>query len=105
MNESGIAVAPSPLASGRMQDGSGAPLLRVRVHSPFKVYFEGLAYSLSAGNATGPFDILPHHHKFLTLLTPGELVVRPLQGQPATIRISGGLMHVRNDVITVFLDV
>ncbi|HLZ14828.1 MAG TPA: hypothetical protein VKQ34_02440 [Candidatus Saccharimonadales bacterium] len=69
-------------------------------------YYDEDSYSISAQNATGPFDILAHHHNFLTLLNPGDLVIKPVNGvQEQKIRISGGLMHVKADKVTVFLDI
>jgi F0F1-type ATP synthase epsilon subunit len=59
---------------------------------------------VSAQNATGPFDVLPHHHNFITILTPCELIVRTERGE-TRIRISGGIMHVRADRAVIFLDV
>lgn len=82
------------------------PTMRIKVYSPFKTYFEDDGYSISGVNATGPFDILPHHHNFMTLLIPCELNIKTLTGSgEQKIRISGGLMHVKADKITVFLDV
>lgn len=77
----------------------------VKVYSPYKVYFDGEALSLSGVNATGPFDILPHHHSFISLLEPCELIVRISTGEPSHIRISGGIMHVKADRVQVFLQV
>lgn len=85
--------------------GSGVPLMHVKVHSPYKTYFDEDAHSISAVNTTGPFDILPHHHNFMTLLTSGELAIRNTQDQELRIKISGGLMHVKADHVTVFLDI
>lgn len=78
--------------------------LRVKVHSPFKVYFDGEAKSVSAENDTGPFDVLPKHHNFLTLLNACDIVIRTDQTKQQ-IRISRGVMHVRKDQVTIFLDV
>jgi F0F1-type ATP synthase epsilon subunit len=82
------------------------PTMRIKVYSPFKTYFEDDGYSISGVNATGPFDILARHHNFMTLLTACELSIRTL-GPPGVqkIRISGGLMHVKADRVTVFLDI
>ena len=80
------------------------PLMHIKVYSPYKVYFDEEGESISAVNATGPFDILPQHHRFMTLLSPCEMVVRTKQRQEK-IRISGGLMHVKADQVTVFLDI
>lgn len=84
---------------------TGEPNMHVKVYSPFKTYFDEDAFSISATNATGPFDILPRHHNFLTLLGAGEMMIRPVRGIEQKIRISGGLMHVKADRVTVFLDI
>ena len=86
-------------------DAKGEPIMRIKVYSPFKTYFDAEGYSISAINATGPFDILPRHHSFMTLLSPGEIQVRAVRGDDQRIRISGGLMHVKADKVTVFLDI
>lgn len=84
---------------------AGVQTMHVKVYSPFKVYFDEAGQSISGVNATGPFDILPHHHNFMTLLEPGELLIRQVSGREQRIRISGGLMHVKADNVTVFLDI
>lgn len=86
-------------------EAGGKPMMHVKVYSPFRVYFDQDSYSISGANRTGPFDILPHHHNFMTLLDACELVVRPLTGPEQRIRISGGLMNVKADKVTVFLDI
>lgn len=94
-----------PLAA---QDGpkliDGKPVMALRIYSPFRTYFNEDAFSISATNATGPFDVLPHHHSFVSLLANCELTVQAPTGQKR-IRISGGLMHVSADHVNVFLDV
>ena len=80
------------------------PTIAVKVYAPFKVYYEGIAYSLSAVNETGPFDILPHHHKFLCMLVPCNLKIQTPDGEQV-IKISRALMHVKTDSVTVFVDV
>lgn len=78
--------------------------MHVKVHAPFKVYFDGTASSVSAINDTGPFDILPGHHNFMTLLAPCDVIVRTSRGEEI-ITIQRGIMHVKADKVSVFLDV
>ena len=52
------------------------PIMDVKVASPFTTYYDGQAFSLSGVNATGPFDILPRHHNFISLLEPCTLIIR-----------------------------
>jgi len=78
----------------------------IKVYSPFKNYYEAPASSISGVNDTGAFDILPGHHKFLTLLSPCELEIR-IDGQENSekIKIDKGIMYVKEDRVIVFLDV
>ena len=82
----------------------GKPVMAVKVYAPFQVYFEGDAYSVSAVNATGPFDILPHHHNFLCMLVPCVLKIKSPEGEK-DIKISRALMHVKADRVVVFVNV
>ena len=76
----------------------------VKVYAPYRVYFEGEANSISAASQTGNFDILPRHHNFITLLVACDIIVRTSTHEE-TIRIQGGIMHVKADRVIVFLDV
>ncbi len=80
------------------------PSMDIKVYAPFKVYFEGKGYSISAVNEIGPFDVLPRHHNFLCMLLPCDLVVKTLI-DTKTIKISRALMHVNAERVTVFIDV
>jgi len=88
-----------------MSTNTAKTVMHVKVHAPFKTYFDGDANSISAINRTGPFDVLPHHKNFMTLLIPCNIVVR-VDGKPNfTLPIQRGIMHVKADQTTVFLDV
>jgi hypothetical protein len=78
----------------------------IKVYSPFKVYFEDLGNSITAENDTGVFDILAGHHKFLTLLSQCEIKIDAVnKDQNESIKIDRGIMFVKEDRVTVFLDV
>src|SRR6056297_2488009 len=90
---------------GNAEDKNTDPrMMEIKVYSPYQVYFDEQAYSISAVNDTGPFDILKGHHRFLTLLIACELVIRAQNGEEK-IKISRGVMYVKEDKVTVFLDV
>jgi F0F1-type ATP synthase epsilon subunit len=86
------------------QAPKGKPVMAVKVYAPFKIYFEGEAYSVSAVNDIGPFDILPRHHNFLCMLVPCMLSIETPAGQK-TVKIHRALMHVKADRVVVFVDV
>jgi F0F1-type ATP synthase epsilon subunit len=87
-----------------LKDDKGKPLMLVKVYSPFKNYFDEAAYSISAVKHTGPFDILPRHHNFMTLVSACEMKIIAPTGDKI-IRINRAVMHVKADKVTVFLDV
>lgn len=89
-------IAASTIGSGKT--------MKVKVYAPFKVYFDGMAQSISAVNDTGPFDILPMHHNFMTLINPCDIVVRTDKGEEK-VTVSRAIMHVKADQVVVFLDV
>lgn len=89
-------------------DGSQAAesgLMHVKVYSPFNVYYDGEAKSVSAENETGPFDVLLGHKRFLTLLKPCDIIIRRDGMEDEKIAITRGMMHVKSNSIVVFLDV
>jgi hypothetical protein len=88
----------------KIKDGAELSM-NVKVHSPYHDYYDGPAFSLSAENATGPFDILPKHHNFISLLIPCDIIIRTVSKGEQKIRISGGIMHVKADELIIFLDV
>ena len=88
----------------KSKDG-GELSMHLLIYSPYKTYFEGPAFSLTAESESGQFDILPRHHNFISLLVACELVIRTADKQGRKILISGGVIHVKADEVVVFLDV
>jgi F0F1-type ATP synthase epsilon subunit len=81
------------------------PTMQVKVYAPFRTYFNGPALSLSAINKTGPFDILPRHKNFMTLLAPGIITVRAPDQPDFKLKVNRGVVHVKSDKTIVFLDI
>ena len=82
----------------------GKPKMAVKVYAPFKVFYEGDAYSVTALNESGAFDILPHHKNFLCMLLPCDLGIQTPHGMQ-TVKIARALMHVKADKVTIYVDV
>ena len=80
------------------------PTLSVIARAPFELYFEGPAKVVSASNKVGPFDILPGHADFFSMLLPGDVIVEPLDGEPVTFSISNGIITVRDDEALLFVN-
>jgi len=102
--QSAQSLSPNQAAVETNKKGE-AIIKNVRVYSPYKVYYDGPATSISALNETGPFDVLPGHKNFMTLLSAGDIVVRTNRGGEEHITTNNAIMHVSSDEVRVFLDV
>jgi F0F1-type ATP synthase epsilon subunit len=81
-----------------------AKRFKVKIFSPYQTYYQGEAISLSAANRTGPFDVLPGHINFFSLLTNGQVVINT-GFQRLEFQIGRGVLRVNRDVVTLFADV
>ncbi|HUD11206.1 MAG TPA: hypothetical protein VMS08_02245 [Candidatus Saccharimonadia bacterium] len=77
---------------------------KVKIFSPYQVYYQGEAVSLSASNRTGPFDILAGHINFFSLLTGGTIVLNT-GFQRLEFQLGRGIVRVNHDDVTLFADV
>ncbi|MCC7360864.1 MAG: F0F1 ATP synthase subunit epsilon [Anaerolineales bacterium] len=77
--------------------------IRAEIVSQDRSVFEGDVDIVVAPGADGEMGILPHHAPLLTTLKPGVLRVRH-SGREELFAISGGVMEVRPDIVTVLAD-
>lgn len=78
--------------------------LQVKVITSSKVYFDGPAFAVSSFNKVGPFDILPQHENFITLLKK-NVVIRGLDGKQTEIPCENGLLEVSENRVRVFIGI
>lgn len=81
-----------------------AQQLAVKVWSPFQTFYEGGAASVSASNATGPFDVLLNHASFFSLITPSTIKVNTGY-ELFEFPVTRGVIWVHNNQVTLFVDV
>ena len=84
-------------------NGSGTNQMTVIARSPFHLYYEGLADSVTAVNAVGKFDILPGHADFFSMLDPGEVVIGTSADQ-VVFTIHNGIITVRDNEVMLFVN-
>ena len=77
--------------------------IRAEIVSQDRSVFEGEVDIVVAPGTDGEMGILPHHAPLLTTLKPGVLRVR-YRGREELFAISGGVMEVRPDIVTVLAD-
>ncbi len=78
--------------------------LTVSARAPFEVYYEGTAQVVSAENKIGPFDILPGHADFFSMLKPCEIIIETDQPEPIVIKVSNGIITVRDNDVLLFVN-
>lgn len=77
--------------------------LEVIARAPFHIYFEGNAGVVSAANNVGPFDILPGHADFFSILSPSEVVIEN-EEEVVSFSITNGIISVRDNRVLLFIN-
>jgi F0F1-type ATP synthase epsilon subunit len=72
---------PTPSPTPAASQAKAMDALQVKIKSPEKILWEGEALSVSSKNIDGPFDILPMHANFISLV----------EGAPIRINTRSGL--------------
>lgn len=80
------------------------PELHVIARAPFTLYYDGQASAVSAANRIGPFDILPGHADFLSMLIPGPITIETAN-EPVTIDAKNGMVTVRDNQVLLFINI
>jgi len=82
-----------------------AKTLQVDIVSAEQAIFSGPAEMVIATGEGGELGILPEHIPLLTRIRPGTLRIRPAGGgEEEVIYVSGGMMEVQPDRVTVLAD-
>ena len=75
--------------------------LHIKIQSPEGPVWEGRADSISSENVHGPFDVLPQHARFITVIQKKDIFVR--EGKELkTFNFPRALMFVRDDQVSIY---
>ncbi len=80
------------------------PTFNLLITNPERIFFEGEAYSLSSTNNSGPFDILPNHAHFISLLNDATVEILDKDNKKSAYKISRGLISAKANNVRVFVD-
>ena len=83
----------------------GPTLLRVQVLSPKGLQWEGEAQSVSSVNSQGPFDLLPQHAHFISLVKSQPIVLIDRNGKEYTLKYETAVVRLFDDIVTIYADV
>lgn len=78
--------------------------LAVHIVSAEREIFSGTVSMLFAPAALGEVGIAPGHAPLLSPLTPGDIRIQLDNGQEQVFYVSGGILEVQPDVVTVLSD-
>lgn len=78
--------------------------LNVIARAPFHIFYEGPAQIVSATNKVGPFDILPGHTDFFSMLRPGEVIIDTEEDE-IRFTITNGILSVRGSDVMLFVNI
>ena len=81
-----------------------AKTLHVDIVSAEQAIFSGEALMVIAPGEAGELGILPEHIPLITRIKPGTVRVKGADGTEEFIYVSGGMMEVQPDVVTVLAD-
>ena len=79
-------------------------LLKVTVRSRQGLVFEGELGAVSSYNQKGPFDVLPLHTNFVTMISK-RVVLHRADGKREEIIVDNGVLLVEKNEVKVFLGV
>lgn len=78
--------------------------LQCNVVSAKETIYSGDINMLVAAGIEGEIGILPGHIPFITLLKPGTLQITEPNGEIETVYVSGGVLEVQPNIVTVLAD-
>jgi F-type H+-transporting ATPase subunit epsilon len=76
-------------------------LLPFKLITPIGVVFDAPVQEVTAVNPLGEFGVLPEHINYVTALVPCVITVKLEDGQYRLFVVSGGLVEVKDGVMTV----
>lgn len=93
------------LPSIEQQIASDKNVLHLKVLSPRKEFFNGLALSISSVNSGGKFDVLSEHGNMITIIQKSPITIKLLNNKSITFAFPLAVVYVRKNFVTIFTDI
>ncbi len=77
--------------------------MTLRIISAEEIVYQGEVTSVSLPGTVGAFTVLNNHASIVSTLVDGEISFTEASGETQTRQISGGLVDVDNNVVSVCL--
>lgn len=85
-----------------IEDGG---VLHVQVLTPKGVIWEGGARSVSSVNSQGPFDLLPEHAHFISLIERQPIIVTQGNGEDRTFLYETAVIRLFDGIVTIYAEI
>lgn len=79
-------------------------VLKVVIQNPEEIVWEGEALSVSSINSAGPFDILPRHAKFISVIENQQISVKT-KTQTLAFNFYTSVLSNNNNQVTIFANI
>jgi len=76
--------------------------LHVRIISPQELILDTEAQSVSSKNSQGPFDVLPQHANFITIVENQPIVVKLKAQKPQIFKFPLAIIYVTEDKVNIY---
>ncbi|KKS46221.1 MAG: ATP synthase epsilon chain [Parcubacteria group bacterium GW2011_GWA1_47_8] len=77
--------------------------LSVKITNTERIIWEGTAEAVSSENKDGPFDILPEHANFLTLVSNKPIMIHHAKGSQEFL-FKQAIVYVFSDKVSVYVE-
>jgi len=77
--------------------------IQLKIVTPERVVYQETADQVSLPTKDGEITVLPHHVALVTVLKPGEVIIKQGTTQ-SSVAIFGGFVQVKNDEVTVLTE-
>ena len=77
--------------------------IKLKIVTPERTVYESEIDQLTLPTQEGEITVLPNHIPLISVLAPGELIAKA-DGEEITMAVSGGMVEVRRNEITILAD-
>ena len=78
------------------------PALQVRILSPKQLILDTQALSVSSKNSQGPFDILPFHANFITVIENEPIIIGKQSKENVSFRFPIAIIFVSSNRVNIY---
>lgn len=78
--------------------------LKVKINSPNKIVWEGNADSVSSVNSQGPFDILPLHANFISIVE-NQIIKIYIDKKKTEYKFARAIIYANTNIVLIYTDI